>query len=161
MHISHIPFPYKYSSKESPHHCTQDSSSNSTCSTTQSTDSSPSSPFPLLILITPCKSKHIRHIQNQRDDSSIMFTRDIPTIVSQKNWNLRTATRARRSHKTGTAYNPSQNTFESVALICRCGFVRLIRGRVRLQIQIPRLIRRLDRFRSTSVVQLVSDLIRF
>ena len=46
---------------------------------------------------------------------------DVPTIVNQKNWNFRIATRARRSHRTGTEYNAIQNTFESVALIWRCG----------------------------------------
>ena len=43
-------------------------------------------------------------------------------MVSQKNWNLRIATRASRSHSTGTEYSVIQNTLESVALICRCGY---------------------------------------
>ena len=42
-------------------------------------------------------------------------------MVNQKNWNLRIATRASKSHRTGYAYSAIQNTFESVALTCRCG----------------------------------------
>ena len=81
--------------------------------------------------------------------------RGIPTIVNQKNWNLRIATRARRSHRTGTEYNVNQNTLESVAFICRCGWTLawvlvLVGGEVHLRIRIPILIVRLDRSHSTN-----------
>lgn len=55
-------------------------------------------------------------------EGRLSFGEDVPTIVNQKNWNLRIATRASRSHRTGTEYNAIQNTFESVALIWRCGW---------------------------------------